>query len=346
MVDWKVVNRNMSKVLVDKDFFLFRPCKLYRTNANIILLRTNPMVFIDAGTKNNPPVRHIQQIIYRFQIDPGAIRYIIISHDHQDHCQNLPQLQQIAPKALTICSKGDLLSLRFPFLMPPTWYGGLYYYGMKRWGIYTYGVIYALFSNVFWRTIQKANRIDAYITEEATIQLGNDWIRIFPLRGHSRGHICVLDSRKNLFVGDFVPFTPWIEPTQEGIDLILGALERILKFTDEDVHRVIRAHGDIRRPNPQQWEIDSWTEEKKRFQFFYDTILKTLEIIPKRIKGKFVTIHQLTSLFAPHYLKYSRLMRTIFIPPAITWGIAYALKLKAEGKIYAVKRNGRFFWTA
>lgn len=346
MVDWKIVNRNMSKVLVDKDFFLFRPCKLYRTNANIILLRTNPMVFIDAGTKNNPPVRHFKEILQRFKIEPHQVKYIIITHDHQDHCQNLAQLQNLVPNAYTLCSLGDLLSLRYPFLMPPTWFPGLYYFGMKRWGIYIYALIYAVLGNIFWRTIQRVNQINAYVTDEATISLGNEWIKIIPLRGHSRGHICVLDSRKNLFVGDFVPFTPWIEPTENGVDLILEALQRIMKFTENDVQRVIRAHGDVRRPNPKNWEIDSWFEEKKRFQFFYETILQTLEIIPKKIHGKFVTIHQLTAIFAPHYLKYSRLMRTVFIPPAISWGIAYALKLKKEGKITSVKRNGRFYWTS
>jgi glyoxylase-like metal-dependent hydrolase (beta-lactamase superfamily II) len=345
-VDWNFIKTHMGKILVDKDFFLVRPLSHYRTNANVVILRTNPMVVIDTGTKNNPPIRNLVHLFQHYQIESSQIKYIIITHDHQDHFQNLQALQRFVSNASTICSKGDLRSIRYPFLMSPTWFEGLHYYGFKKWGLLTYGTIYAILGNFYWKTIQKVNKIDFIVEKEKTIPLGKDWIKIIPLRGHSRGHICVLDSRKNLFLGDFVPFTPWIEPSSQGVDLILESLNRLLQFSSNDVKQVIRAHGDIRRTPHQHWEIDTWDEEKKRFKFFQQTILNTLEMIPKRIKGKEASIHELTALFAPHYQKYSRLMKIIFIPPAITWGIAYALKLKSERKIFTIKKKGRFYWSA
>ena len=227
----KKVRTNLGKVLVDPDFFLFRPLQHYRTNANIILLRTDPMVFIDTGTKNNPPIAHIEQVLKNHRVDPEKIGYIVLTHAHQDHFQNLPDLQKIAPYAKTICHKNDLRTIRYPFLMDPTWFEGLYYNGLTKWGVYSYSAFYAVFSNFYFKTIQKVNKIEAYVKNEAVIRVGQEKIHIIPVQGHSQGHLCVLDGRKNLFLGDFVPFTPWVDPTERGIDLIVASIKRVLEFS-------------------------------------------------------------------------------------------------------------------
>jgi glyoxylase-like metal-dependent hydrolase (beta-lactamase superfamily II) len=342
----QMIRQNLGKVLVDPDFFLFRPISQYRTNANIVLLRTDPMVFIDTGTRNNPPVRHFREVMDRFHITPEQIKYLIITHDHQDHFQNLQEIQHLVPNMITICHERELRTIRFPFIMSRSWFKGLMYSGMPPWGTYLYGTFFGIFSNLMFQTVQKANRIDAYITKETTLSLHNGWIKMIPLQGHSGGHLTILDSRKNLFLGDFVPFTPWVEPTENGIDLMLQSLEYVLQFSAQQVKRTIRAHGDIRRSDPRLWEISPWAEEKARFQTFYDAIHETLDRIPHVIKGKEVKIQDLTGIFAPHFRRYSLMMRTLFIPPAITWGIAYALKLKAQGLIRSVKSRGKYFWTA
>jgi glyoxylase-like metal-dependent hydrolase (beta-lactamase superfamily II) len=304
------------------------------------------MVFIDTGTKSNPPIAHIEQVLKNHNVDHEKIAYIVLTHAHQDHFQNLPDLQKIAPNAKSVCHKNDLRTIRYPFLMDPTWFEGLYYNGLTKWGVYSYSAFYAVFSNFYFKTIQKVNKIEAYVKNEAVIKVGQEKIHIIPVQGHSQGHLCVLDGRKNLFLGDFVPFTPWVDPTEQGIDLIVASIKRILEFSTAQVKRGVRAHGDIRREDPQTWEIDTWENERRRFQFFLETIYETLDRIPKVIHGKECTIQELTSIFAPHYLRYSKLMRTIFIPPAITWGIAYALKLKKEGLISTIRKKGQYFWTA
>ena len=164
--------------------------------------------------------------------------------------------------------------------------------------------------------------------------------------GHSDGQIIALDNRKNLYVSDLVAFTPWIEPTHESLDAMIQSLQLLQTFDESKVKRVVRAHGDIRRPNPRYWEIDSWSQEKERFQFFLDTINSTLDSIPSFLQNHPMSIQQITLKIIPNYRSYSKWMARVFIPPAITWGIAYCLHLERNGKIHSFVKNKRMFWEA
>jgi glyoxylase-like metal-dependent hydrolase (beta-lactamase superfamily II) len=334
---------HMGKILVDEDFVIFRPRVAYRMNANVVVIRTEVPVIVDTGTKGNPPIHTIMHTLAAHDISPRSVRYIVLTHGHQDHIQNLIQFQSKFMNAATICHHADFENIQFPFLLSREWEDAFFYYGIPHHVYYRYRLYYAVLSNFFYRTLQRPNRITATVFQEIRLKLGNDYIDLIPFPGHSRGHLVVRDCRKNLYVGDMVPFVPWIEPTSTALDAMIESVQRVLRFSDTEIKRIIRGHGDIRLP-PSQWEVRRWVDEKVRYQLFLDTIYETLDRIPQILQTHPLTMQQLTSKIIPHYVRYSKIMARLFIPPAISWGIAYCLKLSNEGKINRQIKGNRVYW--
>ena len=54
-----------------------------------------------------------------------------------------------------------------------------------------------------------------------------------------------------------------------------------------------------------------------------------------------MSIQQITLKIIPNYRSYSKWMARVFIPPTITWGIAYCLHLERNGKIHSFVKNKR-----
>lgn len=332
-----------GKILIDDDFFLFRPLKQYRTNANITLLRTEIPVILDTGTYNNPPMQRILAILKKYAIPADSIRYIIITHGHPDHFQNLPRFQRVFSHAQTLCHKDDVIDVQDPYhlLLEFTKYRGL-----LKGSLFFSGIFYKAYSLLFYRNWGRQFKIDRMIAQDTRIRLGQDSIRLIHTPYHSKGHMIILEeSRKNLFLADMVPFTPYIEISDTAIDKIMKSTQRILQFDESQVKRAIRAHGDIRRPNPLEWEISPWGEEKARFLFFLETIHKTIDLIPNMLKNRQLTTEQLTQRIIPQYLHYSKWISLFFMPPAMSWTLAYALKLQRENKIQVIYKAHQCYWT-
>lgn len=334
---------HMGKIVVDEDFLIFRPQYGYRMNANVILVRTAIPLIIDTGTKLNPPINTIIRILEAHEINPQAIKFILLTHGHQDHFQNLVQFQHQFKNAATICHHADYENIRLPFILSRDWEDAFFYYGIPHNVYQRYRIYYAILNHFFYRTIQRPNRITATISQQTRLRLGKEYVDLIPFPGHSQGHLVIRDCRKNLFVGDMVPFVPWIEPTSTALNMMIESVNRVLKFSDSEIKRIIRGHGDIRLPTAQ-WEVRRWVDEKARYQFFLDTIFDTLDRIPRILHAQPLTMQQLTSKIIPHYVRYSKIMARLFIPPAISWGIAYCLKLLGEGKIQREIRGNQIYW--
>ena len=289
---------------------------------------------------------HVAKVMERHGDSPKDCRNIIISHNHQDHVQNLMEVQRLFSNARTICHEADLREIQHPYIFPNSWKQGLYYYGLSRTATRFYSMFYFGFSHIYFRTLQRTNRIDATVNKETTIKLGSDRLTLITTPGHTKGHLTLLDSRKNLYLADFVPFTPWVDPHPDGLDDMIASVEKIMRLSSTRVRRTIRSHGDMRRPESRDWEVSPWAEEKDRFQFFLDTIHETVDRIPRLIRGKTLTVPELTGLIIPHFRNYSKLMARIFMPPAVSWGIAYVLHLQKHNRVSMVKKGKKILFTA
>jgi len=362
--DHKVKNyrKHMGKILVSDDFVLFRPKVGYRVNSNSVLVKNseNAGFIFECAPNSALSIDLIKRYMKEQEIDFNYIKFIIISHAHQDHYANLKKYQISFPKAKTITHANDLSSLRYPFLLPKTWKSGLRYKGFNKNSIRIYSSIYILLNHFYFNSLQRANQIDFSFKED--LNLSKFWeafpnlndqvkekdldITLLHTPGHSPGHTCVIDAHKNLFVADLVPFTPWCCPVVEGINQMISSIKKILSFSNKEIKRIVKSHGDIRRSPHFRWEIVPYEIEKPKYQFFLDSIYRTLEKIPQKIKGKEADLEYICALFNPNFAKYSKLMKAVFIPPAISWAIAYALKLEKEGKIRRIIKKNQIYWTS
>ena len=333
------------------DFIVIRPKQNYRMNSNITIIKGKNPIVIDSGTPRNPGMKLFKKTLSDYHINPLSIKYIIITHEHQDHALNLFKIQRVCKNAKVICNLNVLHKVQHQFSQ----YNGddeIYnLMGISKMKSFVINIIFPLFFVVFYQTIPIYPRIDYCISNKNiqsglhleklySIKSGDVKVWFIPTPGHSIGHLSILDSNGNLYLGDIVPSTPWIEPSAEALNDMILSIKNILSLDDKLVKLAVRAHGDFRQ---KKWEVSDWKDEKVKFKDFLDKILSSLEKIPLILEVP-LTIQQLTRKIFPRTLKYSSLMSLFTFSPSISWGIAYCLKLEKDGKIKRKIIKNQIYW--
>ena len=337
------------------DFLIIRPTTSYRMHSSVIVLKGEEPVIIDTGTTIEPGMQRIIDSLKNFSIDPLSVKYIILTHSHSDHVLQLYKLQRYCSHAKVICHERDAFNIQHPTRMEKSWQKALQLLGKSQMNQFLYRLLSSPGYIVFYRSINFYPRIDYVVNNSLTrntfdlinhpkIHIGKEVLHFIPTPGHSAGHMCIYNSTsKILFLGDFVPFTPWINPLPEALDEMIHSLQNFIKIPSAQVEYTVSAHGDFRKEN---WEISTWDEEKERFRFFLDTIYESLERIPKLVRVKSLTSEQIAQLIIPQYRRYLWIMRVFFIPPALTWILAYCQKLEQQGEIKRITKNNKILWMA
>jgi glyoxylase-like metal-dependent hydrolase (beta-lactamase superfamily II) len=348
------INRNMGAIVDCGEFLIIRPKSSYRMHSSVVVIKGEEPVIIDTGTTLEPGMKSILRAFSLHEIDPESVKYIIITHSHQDHFLQLYKMQKLCKNAKTICHERDAFNIQHPTRVQKSWLVALKLLGKSKFNRF----FYALFSYpgymIFYRTVNFYPRIDYVVKTRENhnnfdlmnfpkIAVGKKVFHFIPTPGHSAGHMCVYDrTDKIIYLGDFVPFTPWINPLSEALDDIIHSIENFLKIPDSDIQFAVSAHGDTRREN---WEIMEWKCTKEKFQSFLDTINASLQRIPKFVQHKPLSTENIAQLLIPNYKRYLWVMRVFFIPPAITWVLAYCQKLEKEGKLERIKQGSKVLWT-
>ncbi|MHA1111753.1 MAG: MBL fold metallo-hydrolase [Promethearchaeota archaeon] len=337
------------------DFLIIRPAKSYRMHSSVVIIKGKEPIIIDAGTTIEPGIKLIQQSLATHNIDPLAVKFIILTHSHSDHVLQLYGLQRLCSNAKVICHQRDAVNIQHPTRMERSWQRALKLLGKSDMNLLLYRIFTAPGYILFYRSINLYPRVDYLVTAPVNqngftlencpkISSGNQTLRFIPTPGHTAGHMCVYhQEHKLLFLGDFVPFTPWINPLPEALDGMIQSIKNILTLTDDEVEYTVSAHGDIHKDN---WEIMEWDCAKEKFQEFLDTIYESLDKIPKLVLRRPLTSENIAQLLIPKYKRYSWIMRVFFIPPALTWILAYCQKLELEGKIRRIHDGKKIIWTA
>jgi len=353
------------------DFILIRPKYNYRMNASVIIIKNNPPVVIDAGTPADPGITAIKNAFKKHQINPKSVKYIIITHSHQDHCFNLWNLQRLCSNAKTICHRNSSYQIKNLAGVPSSWIKAIDSLGKSKMLKYLYKTLSTPTMILFYQSIHIYTKVDYtlnftcsakdfHVENMPKIKVGNLTLRFIHTPGHEPGHLTILDSNKNLFLGDFVPFTPWITPVEGALDKMINSIKLILRLQEKDVERAVRSHGDFRRdPNYKgkrndngpwfsekaTWEVAPWNEEKARFKYWLDKIYESLDIIPHLLRKRVMNTYEITQKIIPHYENYSFYMRQFFIPPTVTWILSYCMKLEKQGVIKRIYKNKHLYWS-
>ncbi|MHA1819495.1 MAG: MBL fold metallo-hydrolase [Promethearchaeota archaeon] len=352
--DSKHFPKKMGVSLDFGPFIIVRPRRKYRENSGIIILKGDHPVLIDVGTSKEPGISSIKYAFKKHKINPDSVGYIFLTHSHQDHTLNLHAVQKLCRNSKTICSKKDYPYIQHPVSMPRSWNKALKLLGKDK----VFRIIYTTLAPpsfmLYYRTVRIYPKIDYTmdlgrppkdfnLNNLFSLKIDDELnLKFIPTSGHSAGHYCILDNHKDLFLGDFVPFTPWINPLAEALDDVVQSIKNLLKLKEDDVKFAVRSHGDIRR---KCWEVAPWADERARFEFFLETIEESLEKIPKFLKKRPMSTEEITSLLIPHYRRYSFIMNVLFIPPSITWILAYCQKLEELGKIKRIENKNRIKWS-
>ncbi|MHA1474020.1 MAG: MBL fold metallo-hydrolase [Promethearchaeota archaeon] len=348
----KKIRKKKLGIAVDYgDFIIVRPKQNYRMNSNITIIKGKNPIVIDSGTPRNPGIRLFKKTLSDYHINPLSIKYIIITHEHQDHALNLFKIQKVCKNAKVICNINILHKVQHQFSQ----YKGddeIYkLMGISKMKSFVINIIFPLFFMVYYQTIPIYPRIDycisnnikhsgLYLEKLTSIKSGDIKIWFIPTPGHSIGHLSILDSNGNLYLGDIVPSTPWIEPSKEALNDMILSIKNILSLDDKLVKLTVRAHGDFRK---KKWEVSDWKDEKAKFKVFLEKILSSLEKIPLILKNP-LTIQEITRIIFPRSLKYSSLMSLFTFSPSISWSIAYCLKLEKDGKIQRKLMKNQIYW--
>ncbi|MBN2155528.1 MAG: MBL fold metallo-hydrolase [Candidatus Lokiarchaeota archaeon] len=337
------------------DFLIIRPESSYRMHSSVIILKGEEPVIIDTGTTKDPGLKRITKSLHKHAINPLSVKYILLTHSHSDHVLQLYGLEKLCANAKVICHEKDEFNIQHPTRMENSWQKALKLLGKSQINLFLYRILSIPGYMVFYRSINLYPRIDYVVKNPETrngfrldnfpkIQAGKNILHFIPTHGHSAGHTCIYNSNdKILFLGDFVPFTPWINPLPEALDDMINSLENFLTLTTDQVHFTVSAHGDIRKEN---WEITPWDEQRKRFRLFLDTINETLERIPKLLHRRALSTEHLAQLLIPNYKRYLWVMRVLFIPPALTWILSYCQKLEKQGKIRSIIQRNTVLWSS
>ena len=350
----KFVQENMGKTVDFCNFIIIRPKNNYRLNSAIIILKdpTSPVI-IDCGTPIDPGNMKLKQAFSQSQIDLNKIKYIFLTHAHPDHVTNLSYLQKLCPNSKTVTHIKEYDEMKNPNRMVRHWVRAVDLIGKKPFtkAIYKSASIPIVMG--LYRTVHLVPKINYTISPALQqdfssikeFKSGDLRLKFLPTPGHSAGHFSILDNHKNLFLGDFLPFTPWINLSTRSLDEMILSIQQIIKLNSTQVKYAIRSHGDVRINNPLYWEITPWEEEREKFKIFLNTINESLEKIPKLLSNNpdGLNFHDIANILIPHYGKYSRFTK-FFVPPSSTWIGAYLLKLEQEKKIKTFYKRSKRFW--
>lgn len=332
-------------------FIVIRPRFSYRMAGSVVIIKGDNPVIIDTGF----PVLGISAIKRAFikhKVDKNSVSWILITHSHPDHSMNLFRLKKLCKNAKVICHKNELHDIQHVAQVGRSFKQNFDMVNSRF--LNAVNIFLGPFSRLFIFILTFYPRIDYFITQDfkdekfsikkcPKIKAGNKVLTIIPTIGHSVGHLSILDTEGNLFLGDFVPFTPWINPEVQALDDIIQSIKNILTIDNEViVELAVRSHGDIRRK--ESWEISPWIDEKERFKLFLDTINNSLQKIPEILKDKPLNIQEITKKLIPKK-KYSRILERFSFQPKITWTLVYCLKLEKMQIIKRILKERKLFWT-
>ncbi len=307
-------------------FLLCRPGKNYKINAAVSVIKADKPVLYDVGVRKEM-ITNVKRALSTFDKKPIDVGFAIISHIHYDHIMNVVFFNKVFPNCKVILhetSYNQLVLLEKQFVRK---------YDSKT----------SIRTTNFWKSIVIATYLrkkQMYVCKD------NDYIpcrdlklRLIHTPGHAAGHICLLDcSNKVLFLGDHLPYTPWLDISENSIDNMIGSIKKLLNLNSNEVKFSVRNHGNLR----ENWrEVYPWEQERERFQKHLELITQSVDEVHKLLINNPLNIAQIArKIYKTKDLNdYNPVMNTFFLPPWVSWITCYLLKLLKENKVKQVGKK-------
>lgn len=194
------------------------------TNTGVYIYKDKEALIIDPGLPGLR-VKRIIEILKERNID---LKWIINTHEHNDHYGAIYQLKNEYNKAITMSTQSSKIYIENPKLFSTYIIGGN--------------------SNKFMDD-KLRNKIDDkvyidYIVEEGKLQICNESIEIVNLNGHTDGSVGVYTKDKVLFVGDALVGSEVLKKFEL---LFLSNVEEYLRTLNKlkllDFEYVVLGHG-------------------------------------------------------------------------------------------------------
>ena len=227
------------------------------TNTGIIKLDNNNVLMIDPGLGGMRP-RRIMELLNKNNL---TVKYIINTHEHEDHYEGCSQIKKFDNKVEILSSKEAKMYIDYP----------------NKFAEYTLGGRANSFFNT--RVSKEKNNLTKIdnIIDEGKIVLNDKEFEIIKLRGHSEGSIGILTEDKVFFVGDLFIARSMLSK----FELLLlydvkSYLESINKINNIDFEYMIIGHGK---------EIYSKEESKLLIKSHGDAVNKYIEQVKELLKS-------------------------------------------------------------
>ncbi len=330
-------------MMVSGDLAIVYPRGSAKTCANIVIVGRDPAVIIDAGGYNDPGPTLLLQALEKFGASPKNVTAILITHSHIDHVGGLSAIARRLPNARIYCLDTEIYSVLHHFRAMNAWKQMFHYNNFSP-------VVYA----IYWGFLtvvdilqstgsQRAKKIVGIKDETFQLQAGNGMIHPLIMPGHSSGHTCYLHDNGDLFLGDMIPRTPWLDLCPKVLRSHIESIKRLIDLPPNKVIRAIRSHSNTRDKGRS---IYPWEVEREKFRQQLELIYDSLEMIPRLLKNRELTVPQLLPLVIRGVRPYSQFFTDIYIDPNTTWVAAYLEELETHGRVWRKTRQGKIWWSA
>ncbi|HMF33267.1 MAG TPA: MBL fold metallo-hydrolase [Candidatus Lokiarchaeia archaeon] len=332
-----------SRIVYSGDTAIIVPRGSAKTASNIAVVGKDPTVIIDTGRERDPGLQIFSHALKKMQINPDDVKTILITHAHIDHVEGLKQLVKVMPAAITWVCEGDLPSLFHPFWAMNSWKSLFREQNLPRFSFPVFKTLLYILDGTYQSKAIQELKVGIIRDEKSLVNMVGNNIQPIFTPGHSPGHICYLHENGDLFLGDMVPRTPWLDPGKGVLRHHMQSIQCLIDLPSNKVQRAVRSHVNIKEGARVFYP---WEEERERFRIHLELINDSLERIPKMLKNRELSIHQLIPYVIVRDKPYLDIMSKVFIDPGASWLAAYLEELQSQGSIHRAIKNGRVVWSA
>ncbi|HEC88619.1 MAG TPA: MBL fold metallo-hydrolase [Thermoplasmata archaeon] len=188
--------------------------------SNVYLIKGDKNALIDTGTGF-----YSEHLIKKLSEEIGTndLEYVILTHEHFDHCGGVKSIKETFPAKICIHKNGAEVIEK----------------GMK-------------WSAEFFNTVQPAVNVEMKLEDGTQIDLGEVLLKILYTPGHSKGGICIYEEEsKSLFSGDTIFANGGIGRTDFYGGNRIELINSIKKISDLPVKNLYPGHGDFVEGNAE-----------------------------------------------------------------------------------------------